>query len=84
MIKNYFKIAIRNIIKNKTYSLLNIIGLAIGIMAFTMIMLYVRYELSFDKYSSNADKIYRVVTRGSLNGDFEMTASPAPVGAAFV
>jgi putative ABC transport system permease protein len=84
MIKNYFKIAIRNIIKNKTYSLLNIVGLAIGVMAFIMITLYVRYELSFDIYSSNADQIYRVATRGSLNGDFEMAVSPAPVGAAFV
>jgi putative ABC transport system permease protein len=84
MIKNYLKIAIRNIIKNKTYSLLNIVGLAIGVMAFIMIMLYVRYELSFDKYSTNTDQIYRVATRGSLNGDFEMAVSPAPVGAAFV
>jgi len=84
MIKNYFKIAIRNIFKNKTYSSLNIVGLAIGVMAFIMIMLYVRYELSFDKYSSNANEIYRVATRGSLNGDFEMVVSPAPVGAAFV
>ncbi len=84
MIKNYIKIAIRNIIKNKTYSLLNLVGLAIGVMAFIMIMIYVRYELSFDKYSSNVDQIYRVATRGSLNGDFEMVVSPAPVGTAFV
>ena len=57
MIKNYFKIAIRNIIKNKTYSLLNIVGLAIGVMAFIMIMRYVGYEVSFDKCSSNANEI---------------------------
>lgn len=85
MIKNYITIAIRNIYKNKVYSLLNIIGLAIGVMAFTMIMLYVRFELSFDKYSSNADNIYRVITKGSINGnEFNLSASPAPVGAAFV
>jgi putative ABC transport system permease protein len=84
MLKNYFTTAIRNILKNRVYSLLNITGLAIGVMAFIMIMLYVRYELSFDKYSSNSNQIYRVATRGSLNGDFEMVASPAPVGAAFV
>ena len=60
MIKNYITTAIRNIYKNKVYSMLNITGLAIGVMAFTMIMLYVRFELSFDKYSSNADNIYRV------------------------
>ncbi len=84
MLKNYFTTAIRNILKNRIYSLLNITGLAIGVMAFIMIMLYVRYELSFDKYSSNSNQIYRVATRGSLNGDFEMAVSPAPVGAAFV
>ena len=84
MLKNYFTTAIRNIIKNKTYSLLNIVGLAIGVMSFIMIMLYVRYELSFDKYGSNSNQIYRIATRGSLNGDFEMAVSPAPVGTAFV
>jgi len=83
MIKNYITVALRNIFKNKIYSLLNIVGLAIGIMAFVMIMLYVQYETSFDKQSPNANRIYRVFTKGSLNGDFEMIASPAPVGAAF-
>ena len=83
MIKNYITIALRNILKNKIYSILNITGLAIGIMAFVMIMLYVQYETSFDKQSPNSDRIYRVYTRGSLNGDFEMVATPAPIGAAF-
>ncbi|MFC1784472.1 ABC transporter permease [Candidatus Neomarinimicrobiota bacterium] len=84
MIKNYITVAFRNIIKNKVYSFLNITGLAVGVMAFIMIMLYVRFEFSFDKNSSNSKNIYRVNTRGSLNGDFEMAVSPAPVGAAFV
>jgi putative ABC transport system permease protein len=53
-------------------------------MAFIMIILYVQYETSFDKQSPNSDNIYRVYTRGSLNGDFEMVATPAPIGAAFV
>ena len=82
MIKNYLKIALRNIYKNKVYSLLNITGLAIGVMAFIMIMLNVRYELSFDKFSSNSEQIYRVATRGALGGnEFNMAVSPAPVGA---
>ena len=83
MIKNYITVAFRNIVKNKVYSLLNITGLAIGIMAFVMIMLYVQYETSYDKMFPNSDRIYRVYTRGSLNGDFEMVATPAPIGAAF-
>ena len=85
MIKNYLKIALRNIYKNKVYSLLNITGLAVGVMAFIMIMLYVRYEMSFDESSTNSEQIYRVITKGSMNGnDFNMVVSPAPVGAAFV
>ncbi len=85
MIKNYIKIALRNIYKNKVYSLLNITGLAVGVMAFIMIMLYVRFELSFDKSSSNSEQIYRVITKGSMSGnDFNMVVSPAPVGTAFV
>jgi len=83
MIRNYITVAYRNILKNKVYSILNITGLAIGIMAFVMIMLYVQYETSFDKQFPNSERIYRVYTRGSLNGDFEMVATPAPIGAAF-
>ncbi|MEE8335061.1 MAG: ABC transporter permease, partial [Candidatus Neomarinimicrobiota bacterium] len=85
MIKNYFTTAVRNILKNRVYSILNITGLAVGVMSFIMIMLYVRFELSYDKYNSNSTYIYRVATAGSLNGnDFTMAVSPAPVGAAFV
>jgi len=85
MLKNYFTTATRNILKNRVYSFLNITGLAIGVMAFIMIMLYVRHELSFDKYHSKAEQIYRVTTRGSLAGnDFTMVSSPAPAGPAFM
>jgi len=85
MFANYFKTAIRNILKQKGYSLINITGLAVGVMAFIMIMLYVRDELSYDRYNSKADRIYRVATRGIISGaEFHMAVSPAPVGAAFV
>ncbi len=85
MIRNYIKIAFRNIVKHRGYSIINITGLAIGIMAFIMIMLYVRYELSYDRNNTKAEQIYRVVTRGVLNNnEFNMAVSPAPVGAAFV
>ncbi len=84
MFKNYLTTAFRNLFKHKGYSLINIIGLAVGIMAFIMIMLYVQYELSYDTYHSKSDRIYRVSTHGSLAGnDFDMAISPAPVGAAF-
>jgi putative ABC transport system permease protein len=61
MLKNYFKIAYRNIIKNKVYSLINITGLAIGIAASILIFLFVSYELSFDDFHKDADNIYRIV-----------------------
>ena len=60
MIKNYFKIAFRNLSKNKTYSFINIIGLAVGIACAVLIMLWVRYELSYDKFNKNADRLYRI------------------------
>jgi len=85
MIINYLKTAFRNILKHKGYSLINITGLAIGVMAFILIMLYVRDELSYDRYFPKANQIYRVATRGVMQGsEFNMAVSPAPVGAAFV
>jgi putative ABC transport system permease protein len=60
MIKNYFKIAWRNLLKNKTFSLINIIGLASGLACFILMALYVADELSYDKYNEKANRIYRV------------------------
>lgn len=60
MIKNYFLIAIRNLKKYKGYSLINILGLSIGIACCVIIMLYVRNEISFDEYHEKADRIYRI------------------------
>ncbi|MCK4346144.1 MAG: ABC transporter permease, partial [Bacteroidales bacterium] len=62
MLKNYIKIALRNLLRNKLYSILNIIGLAIGIACCILIMLYVQDELSFDRFHEKADRIYRVST----------------------
>ena len=60
MLRNYLKIAIRSLWKNKTFSFINIAGLAIGLSCFLLIALYVLDELSFDKYNANADRIYRI------------------------
>lgn len=62
MISNYIKIAWRNINKNKTYAIINIVGLAIGLACFLLISLYVVDELSYDKYNEKADRIYRINT----------------------
>lgn len=61
MYKNYLIIAIRNFIRNKTFTLVNLIGLAIGLASVIMILSYVRYELSYDKHYSNSDRVYRIV-----------------------
>ena len=61
MIKNYFKIAVRNLWKNKNTSFINILGLSVAIFASILIFLYVSYEFSFDNFHSKRDRIYRVL-----------------------
>lgn len=60
MYQNYLKISVRNLLKQKLYSVLNIGGLSIGLTCFIIIMLYVQHELSFDSFYKNTDRIYRV------------------------
>ncbi|MGN6618162.1 MAG: ABC transporter permease [Ilyomonas sp.] len=60
MFRNYLKVAWRNLLKNKVFSSINIIGLAIGLSCFLLIILYVTDELSFDHYNVNAERIYRI------------------------
>lgn len=60
MIKNYFKIAIRNLWKNKVFSAINIVGLATGLCCFLLITIYVLDELNYDRYNKNAEHIYRI------------------------
>jgi putative ABC transport system permease protein len=60
MLRNYLKVAWRNLVKNKTFSIINILGLAIGLCCFLLIALWVMDELSFDKFNKKADRIYRI------------------------
>ena len=66
MIKNYLKIALRNIIKHKGISSINVVGLAIGIACSILILLFVTHELSYDKFHEKADRIYRLAIRASI------------------
>lgn len=68
MIKHNFIIAWRNLSKNKSTTLINVIGLALGIATCLMISIYVWDEYSFDRYNKNADRIERVVFRGTVKG----------------
>ena len=61
MIKHYFKIVLRNLWRNKTYSFINIFGLTLGLVCFLLIALYVFDELTYDGFHQNANNIYRVV-----------------------
>ena len=69
MIRNYFKIAIRNLWRHKNFSAINIFGLAIGIATCLIIMLFVQNELSYDRFNKKADQIVRVVLRGAVQGE---------------
>ncbi|WP_166335360.1 ABC transporter permease [Sphingobacterium chungjuense] len=84
MIKNYIKIAWRNLLKNKGYSSINILGLAIGLACCLLVVLYIQDELSFDHYHTNKDRIYRVVHDWKEKNGTETHQiwGNAPVGAA--
>lgn len=69
MLKNYFKIAWRNIIRHKGYAAINISGLTVGIAACLLIFVVIKYELSFDTFRPNFKNIYHVITNEKRNGD---------------
>ncbi|HLF63500.1 MAG TPA: ABC transporter permease [Saprospiraceae bacterium] len=81
MIQNYFKVALRNIWRHKFYSLINILGLAVGLGACMLILIYVTDELSYDRYHTNAERIFRIDGEGKLGDQIIVTAQAgAPVG----
>jgi len=75
MLKNYLKIAIRNLSRHPAYSFLNITGLAIGMAASVLILLWVQNELSYDRFNANADQIYRITVVAS--DQFKAATNPA-------
>ena len=68
MIKNYLVIALRNLLKNKVYSLINIVGLAVGIAVTMLIGLWVWDELSFNKYHKSYDRVVQAWISQTFNG----------------
>jgi putative ABC transport system permease protein len=81
MLRNYFTIAIRNILKYKLFSAINIAGLTVGVAACLFIFIYVKDELSYDRFHKDADQIYRVGLMGKMAGqEFNVSASCYPVG----
>ena len=86
MIINYLKVAFRNLVRQKGYSIINILGLTIGIAAFIMIMLYVQYELSFNEHIPNKDRLYRCVELQHPDGidDQHVAVTMAPLAETLV
>lgn len=75
MFKHYFKTALKGLNKNKGFTAINIVGLSVGIAACLLIVLYVVNELSYDKYNTNGNRIYRITENARLNGNENSWAS---------
>lgn len=81
MIQNFFRITIRNISRNKFFTFINVSGLAVGLAASLLILLWVQDELSFEKFNTNAENIYRVEEDQFYSGDrYHVTVTPHPGG----
>src|ERR1700753_2598990 len=79
MLKNYFRIAFRNLIRNKAFSFINIFGLAVGLATCMLIMLYIFSELGYDSQNKDADRIYRIGNASGASDDKPWSALSAPV-----
>ncbi len=77
MIRNYIKITLRTISKNKVYTALNVLGLALGMAACMFIMQYVAYERSYDRFHENADNLYRIKYNVYRNGELQIECAAA-------
>ena len=78
MFKSYFLLALRNHIRNKFYTAINVAGLAIGVASCLIIMLFVKHELGYDGFNKNADRIYRVNTELRFGAVHKRLALAAP------
>src|SRR5688572_11787579 len=85
MIKSFFTSAFRHLLKNKSYAALNILGLSIGLACFTVIALWVKDELSYDRFHTKADRIYRIANLfRDESGHFEQAVTPVPLAPALI
>ena len=81
MIKNFFRLSFRNILKNKGFAFINITGLAVGLAASLLILLWIQDELSYERFNHNAENIYRVEEDQFYSGErYHVTVTPHPSG----
>lgn len=78
MFRNYLKLTLRNLWRNKIFSAINILGLSLGIAICLLIMLFIRQEWSYDRFHKNADSIVRVIFKGAVNGQLMKEANVMP------
>lgn len=83
MIRNYFKIALRNLQNNRVYTLINVSGLTLGMTCGLIIFMLVKYHLSFDNFHNHSDRIYRIVTEQHRDNVSYVSSVPAPLGKVF-
>lgn len=81
MLKNYILIVLRNIERYKMYSFINIFGLSLGLTFSVLLLLYINYEFSYDRYHHQARQIYRIAADAVIKDDyFSIATTPAPLG----
>lgn len=78
MLQNYFKIAFRNLLKHKIFSIINVAGLALGIACCTLLALYIKDEFSYEKHFADHERIYRVTTLFSRDGNDQTFPRTSP------
>ncbi|MFD2933667.1 ABC transporter permease [Spirosoma flavum] len=81
MLRNYIKIAWRNLVLNKAFTAINSVGLAVGLATCLLIVLFVSHELSYDRYYAKADRIYRMIIHGQVGGkEINAAQGSVPIG----
>src|SRR5688572_26560872 len=85
MLSNFFRTAIRHLVSNKGYASLNVLGLSVGLGCFMLIVLWSKDEVSYDRFHSKADRIYRVSGLFTdESGVYDQAVTPVPLGPALV
>lgn len=83
MLHNYLKVAFRYLLRHKEYTIINVLGLAVGICCCLLIMLFLRSEVSYDQFHSKSDRLYRMYMNEKIKGEvYTNVATPVPLAPA--
>src|SRR5690348_5412442 len=78
MISNYIKIAVRQLLKNKTFSFINILGLSVGVACCTLLALFIQDEFSYERHFNDHDRVYRLYTKFTIEGKTDAFPRTSP------